>query len=215
MKIERIFVETAVGITVKHNWFQQDSNSDRLLVILPGRGYTLDSPAMHYLQSTGFSLGYDVLGLQYSFQYAGERATINQMGMEEIVDQLQKEVDDALRQALASKTYQTVCIAGKSLGTPLASTLINAIDVPEKRLILLTPVWTSVEDAGTTVPTLIIIGTSDGAFVLGQAESESRTNVTWKVYPDLNHGLEYADDWQNSITVLGDIIGICEAFLRQ
>lgn len=213
MKIEQIIVETEVGVAVRHFWLKQDSDSQRLLVLLPGRGYTLDSPMMHYLRSMSFDLGYDVLNVQYSFQFVGDRASIDQLDINEIIDRLTQEADGALTQVLASKTYQEVCIVGKSLGSPLASTLINRIDIPRKKLILLTPILTSVEDVGTEIPTLIVIGTNDGAFVEGQAENDKRANVRWKVYPDLNHALEYHDDWRNSVTVLSEIIGECEDFL--
>lgn len=208
--IQFLDVETSTDLTIKQILIQLDQPSDKLLVILPGRGYTIDSPILHYLRKMGLENGYDVLNVIYSFQYAKDRVKLRDLK----IDDLQNECQQAIDQALAHKPYQHLCIAGKSLGSPFASNIINTMDVPEKRLISLTPIGDAVQNAGETIPTLFVIGTADMAFIAGQAEADTRPNVTWKVYDDLNHSLEYDDSWSRSADVLQDIIRECEAFLK-
>lgn len=213
MKFQRsaIRVVTATGIATHNLFVAHEPPSDKLLVMLPGQGYTCDHPVMHYLRKMAAGLGHDVLSLQYSFQAAPDQVSRQQLDW----DKLYAEVGAVMRE-VQGRGYKQICFAGKSLGTPVA--VMHAREQPARdtRIILLTPISDSVESAGKTgLPTLAIIGTADPVYEHGQVNADSADpNVTWRVFDGLNHALETEDDWQASIAALHEVIAACEAFLR-
>ncbi|MEO8393259.1 MAG: hypothetical protein ABI700_09725, partial [Chloroflexota bacterium] len=167
-----IEITTPSGVTVDHRLIAHDDPRG-LLILLPGRGYTCDHPVLHYLRKAAADLGYDVLSVWYSFQVAAipdDQVTIRQLAAE---------VDQAIREVL-KRGYAHVMIAGKSLGAPLA--VLHAHQA--ERLILLTPIGTSVQDAGSK-PTLAIIGSADPVYD-PDAINASRTNVEWLILEGLD-----------------------------
>jgi hypothetical protein len=159
-----IEVTTASGVLVDHRLIAHDDPAG-LLVMLPGRGYTCDHPALHYLRKAAADLGYDVLSVWYSFQIAPQVVSDDQVTLEGLA----AEVDQAIREAL-KRGYKRMSIAGKSLGTPLA--VLHAAQA--ESLILLTPVGASVLDVGA-IPTLAVIGTADPLY----CASRGRTSNGW------------------------------------
>jgi hypothetical protein len=114
-----------------------------------------------------------------------------------------------------SRGYDHICIAGKSMSSPVAVALAHRIAAQNISLILLTPIGTAVQDVGAT-RTLAVIGTADPLYSAEQVSADAdRANVTWQAFLHLNHGLEMADDWKGSVAALGQIIGACEGFLQQ
>lgn len=195
-------VMTEAGVKVSHTLITQDKPTDRLLVILPGRGYTCDHPVLHYLARVGADLGYDVLAITYGFHV--EPRAFGAMS-------LPAEIDQAMALVNISK-YQRVVFAGKSMGTPLAAARAADCPAPDRRLLLLTPIGDVVDDTGG-LPTLAVIGTSDRYFSTAMIVIP-RPNVTWQVYERLNHGLEDGTSWERSIKVLGEIMSACARFLK-
>ena len=213
-KLMTLKVDTAAGITVEHLYYHQErAPAEKLLVVLPGRGYLASHPVLHYLQKMARSLGYDVLSVQYSFQVTSQASGGKTPGWEELTDEANRAICSLPRQ-----NYGHVCFAGKSLGTPLAVTLAQNSPAQDTRLLLLTPIANAVESAGE-IPTLAIIGTADAAYNADTVAADAdRPNITWRVFEGLNHGLEAADnirdDWRTSVNALVDIIAACEDFLR-
>lgn len=194
-----IEVLTASGVRVDHRLIAHDT-PDRLLIILPGRGYTCDHPVLHYLRKAAAGLGWDVLSVWYSYQVAtlpDEAVTFEGLALE---------VDQAIGEVL-KRGYNSVAIAGKSLGTPLAALHAHQAD----RLILLTPIGTAALDV-EPVPTLAVIGTADPVYNPEQINA-SGANVQWMIMDGLDHSLEAHGDWETSLDALGEIIQACAEFL--
>ena len=200
-KYMTIEVTTPSGVVVDQRLIAHEQPVG-LLAMLPGRGYTCDHPVLHYLGKAAAELGYDVLSVRYSFQIAPRGGGAAQMMLESLAG----EVDLAISEAL-KRGYARLCIAGKSLGTPLA--VLHAKQT--ERLILLTPVGTAALDVGTT-PTLAVIGTADPMYQPEQIETTG-ANVDWLVLDGLDHGLEAAGDWATSLVALGQITQACVEFL--
>jgi len=209
-KIKALNVQSPSGVTTGQLFFvHEDPAAGRLLVILPGRGYTRDDPLLYYLRMVAVPLGYDVLAVQYSFQADPHAVSFDRLGW----DGLGAEVEQLVK-ALPEREYEQVCMAGKSLGTPLAVQLAQKHPARHKSTLLLTPIANAVQLAGD-LPTLAIIGTGDAAYNQEIVEADTRReNVTWWVFDGLNHSLEHRDDWQASMEVLQEIMEICESFLR-
>ena len=195
-----IEVTTAAGVVVDHRLIAHEQPAG-LLVLLPGRGYTCDHPVLHYLRKAAADLGYDVLSVWYSFQMSPQEDDAR-VTMEQLADEVDQAISVALRRG-----YDRVCIAGKSLGTPLAALHARQVE----RLILLTPIGTAAQDVGAT-PTLAVIGTADPMYQPEQIET-SGANVGWLVLDGLDHGLEAPGDWAASLDALARITQACVEFL--
>jgi acetyl esterase/lipase len=205
LQYETIQVESRFGVTAHSLFITQQGGSDKLLVMLPGRGYTNDQPVLYYLRMAALELGYDVLSVEYGFQAANIDLT------PENTPFIQDDVNQATKQVL-SRGYSHVCIAGKSLGTPLAAGLAENLTNTSVSLILLTPIGGVTLGLGS-IPTLAIIGTADKQYVPEHVKDEP--HLTWRVFDDLDHSLEKRGDWRASLAVLQTIITDCETFLRK
>lgn len=176
--------------------------------MLPGRGYSCENPVFYFLRQAALVKGYDVLSVQYGFQIANSDFAVEKMA------DLQNDVKRSV-EPVRAMNYKHICVAGKSLGTPLAVGLARALKKVEVSLILLTPVGGVVQGAGA-IRTLAIIGTNDAFYSPGEVEGfRNHPNVSWRVFDKLDHSLEYADDWRTSLQILPEIISQCENFLAE
>lgn len=205
-QISSIEVQSPLGVTVRSRFTYHEPKSERLLVLLPGRGYTCDHPLLHYLRKIGLQQGYDVLSLRYGFQVAdGELKT-------EETAYLLEEVTQALAQVYP-RGYQRLCVAGKSLGTPLAVQVAKDAPTAETSLLLLTPIGGALHSIGE-LNTLAIIGTADPLYTPELVNAfANEKHLRWEVYAELNHSLEAHDDWRESLANLSQILDACEQFL--
>jgi len=196
-------ITTPSGVPVEHGLITHDQPKG-LVVILPGWGYLCDAPGLYYPRKAAVDLGYDVLSVTYGFQVARDRSEV-------VMQTLNAEVDHVLATAV-ERSYPRMILIGKSLGTPLAATLAHKHSA--ERLILLTPIGTAVQDAGS-LPTLAVIGTADERYNAAQiAADRTRANVRWLVLEGMNHSMEIAGDWSASLDGLRRITQACEDFLR-
>jgi hypothetical protein len=206
MKFTTLNVESRFGVTIPNLFLTHETASDKLLIMLPGRGYTCEHPVMYYLRRTAMTQGYDVLSVQYGFQAAHADFEPDKIAY------LPEEVQKAVQQTLPGG-YRRVCVAGKSLGTPLAAGLIKTLTNDSLSLIMLTPVMGAMQNLGD-MRTLAISGTADPSYDAAEAAAfQNSPTVTWKVFEGLNHSLEDERDWRNSLAALLNIIGTCEVFL--
>lgn len=202
-KVSSIETESKFGTTPQHRFFTQEGGSDKLLIILPGYGYTTEHPVLYHLRSAALELGYDVLSVQYGFQPGMDLTAENMLYLQEDVEQATKE--------LLSRGYSKICVAGKSMGTPLAVTLAQRINSAQVSLLLLTPIGGAAQPL-ENIPVLAVIGTADAAYAPDMIQDEG--NLRWRVYEGLNHSLEVKGDWRASLAVLTEIIAVCAGFLE-
>ncbi len=202
--VETISVESAFGITIQNKLVVHDAPSNKLMVLLPGRGYTINAPLTYYLSKIGFQLGYDVLMVNYGFHLTQDKISLDQIPYAH-ADGVQ-----AVEQVLA-RGYSEVCLAGKSMGTPIVGTLTQSLSVDKLSAILLTPVQ-SAEAMVKDTPTVAIIGTRDPYYAPDKIENTE--TLSWKVYDGLDHSLGYPDNWRDSVTVLRSVLDDCEHFLK-
>jgi surfactin synthase thioesterase subunit len=176
------------------------------LVILPGAGYTTEHPVLYYLRRAALTQHYDVLSVQYGFQ-AGRRDFESQDLLH-----LRADFRGALEPVLA-RGYRHICIAGKSLGTPLAAEFARSLTADSLSLLLLTPIQGALEES-SRVRTLVVIGTADSRYSASEvAAFANHPTITWKVIEGLDHSLEVEGDWNASLAVLPQIIALCADFL--
>jgi hypothetical protein len=200
-----IKVESKVGVTI-HNplMFHDDPASDRLMVMLPGQGYSCDHPVLYYLRRVAINHGFDVLSIEYGFQAAHLEFDAQASAT------MQDDVWQAVN-AVLERGYRQVCIVGKSLGTPLAAELAKTISIGKVSLMLLTPIGDASQGLDT-IRTLAVIGTGD--LLYSPEMVTASPNVEWQVFDGLNHSLEVQGDWRASLTALDRVIAVCEAFIE-
>lgn len=205
--VQTITVDSGFGVTTHNLFFYHDEpRTNRLLVLLPGRGYTSEHPLLYYLRKMGFERGYDVLSVEYGFQ-------VNHTDLvPENITYLQQDVADAVTPVF-ERGYEHICITGKSLGTPLAAELARKNATDGVSLIQLTPIGGAMHGLGD-IRTLAVIGTADSLYSpeIVEAFRESAT-VRWRVFEGLNHSLEYEGNWEKSLDSLHEIMTACAEFL--
>lgn len=208
MSINQDWLATSVaGQNIHHRYvYHIEQASDRLLVMLPGSGYTCDMPVMYYLRNVAMQQGWDTLSVTYASQAYPDYKSEN----------LIAEVQLALDQSpLGGGKYKRLCVAGKSLGAPLAVEIALQQMTIDTSLILLTPIMDTSARVGQ-VPTLAIIGTADHYYYPGIAETtRDMPNVTWNVFEGLDHRLEAPQDWHKSLEMLLQIATTCAKFLER
>ena len=198
-------IESAFGVTLHQEYYASDPRSDKLMILLPGKGYTIHSPLFHYIKPMGINYGFDVLSVNY-----GIHVTQVDNWMTRIPDiqaDTQKTIDRVLEH-----DYQTVCVVGKSLGTPIAATIANQLTAPHISVLMLTPIQAAMSMLNN-IRTLGIIGTADPAYdadLIIESDTQS-----WLVLDDLNHSLEYKNDRDKSLDILKQILSTCESFIKE
>lgn len=206
--IETLSYNSAFGVSVSLPFFRHDPPSDRLMVLLPGRGYTIDHPLLFHLRYVALENGWDALPVQYGFQVTGGDFGPEQLPL------VQQDVALAVRPVL-ERGYRHLCVAGKSLGTPLAVDLAQSAGVEAVSQVLLTPIGGVMQAVGD-VRTLAVVGTHDALYSPDIVRlTESSPHITWRVFDDLDHALINRNNWRMSLQALHDIMLACELFLRQ
>jgi len=204
-RVTNIPIESAFGVTLHQEYYASDPRSDKLMILLPGKGYTIHSPLFHYIKPMGIQNGFDVLSINYAIHVTQVDNWITRIS--DIQADTQKAVDHVLQH-----DYQTVCVVGKSLGTPIAATIANQLDAPNTSVLMLTPIQAAMSMLNH-IRTLGIIGTSDPAYdpeLIVETDTQS-----WLVFDDLNHSLEYKNDRNKSLDVLKQILSSCESFIKE
>lgn len=199
-----ITLETDFGVTIDHDFYQPHQPGSKLMIILPGRGYQVEHPALYYTLLMGLENGFDVLPIRYGFQVNHTSFELSQMPL------LVQDVNAAVQQVLPNN-YQDICIVGKSLGTPLAADLATRLNAPRKSQILLTPVPLALQ-MPPSIPTLAIIGTADSFY--DKAPISQTPEIEWLVLDDLDHSFLKSQDWRASVQAQYTILERCDQFIR-
>jgi predicted alpha/beta-fold hydrolase len=208
----QILTTKVAGRPILHSLIVREQTPKGLVMMLPGRGYLNVHPLMHYLQKIALTQGFDVLSVTYGFQ-----TQLYSMG--NIEGDLIEEIRQVADQVWSQRSYDRIVLAGKSLGTPLASAYGSELSMrfPDAEIayIMLTPV----QGATSMIeqrPTLAVISTADAAYDPAVVEADTQNSwIEWLILDHLNHALEVADDWQQSILALQTILTGCEGFLKR
>lgn len=201
--ITTIETQSSFGVTARHTFTAHEPASDRLMIMLPGRGYTNEGPVMFHTRQMALENGYDVLSVQYGFQAANADLQPEQLPF--LSEDIKLAVEPVLKRG-----YREVCVAGKSLGTPLAVELAKTMTAEKISLILFTPIGGALHGLGG-LPTLALIGTADPLYM---PDLLKLPDIQWKVFEGFNHGLLLDGNWRVSVRALHDMILACEQFIR-
>lgn len=107
----------------------------KLMVTLPGIGYTCDRPILYYAGRLAASMGYEVIRVGYSGFPMNLRG--NAEGMRACLDSAEAQAGEALK-AVDWHLYDDIVFTGKSIGTVVACRLAKRVG-SRARCVLLTP----------------------------------------------------------------------------
>src|SRR5690606_22182413 len=94
MQTESILLKASGGVTVNHLLVKNsESPASKLMVMLPGRGYTTEHPVMYYVRKMGLAAGYDTLSVQYSFQAAPNQMESGEIGWDALHSEVSRAID--------------------------------------------------------------------------------------------------------------------------
>ena len=179
------------------------NDSENLVIILPGLGYTLDKALLDYSKQLALDLKFDCLGIEYGFQVS--RETFDRHD-ENDIRELFLESLDVILSALEFKRekYKNIVIIGKSLGTVLQNKIgeeikkVHNIDV---RNIYLTPINETLKRE-LNKGSLIITGTKDALISSDNLE---------KIRESEDYTILEIEDAGHSLCIKGNVLKSIEA----
>lgn len=192
------------------------NESETLVILLPGLGYTLDKAILDYSKQLVLDLNYDCLGIEYGFQVS--RETFNRHD-EEDIRELFLESLDVVFSALEFRTgkYKNIVIIGKSLGTVLQNKIgeeIKKVYNIEVKNIYLTPINETFKD-NINKESLIITGTKDALISSDNLEKIKEEKFNVLGIEDAGHSLCIKGNVLESIRALELIIKVIKNYLEK
>lgn len=203
---------------VPNRFIRQDGAADRLAILLPGFGYTLDMPLFYYAQALLTEAGADLLRVEYAYNTV---PGFGKLSPEEADRWLATDVRAAYQAAITQRHYRELILVGKSLGTMAMAHLLTG---PERfagdiRAIWLTPAFRRAGLAGlmaqSAVPSLIILGDADPHYdpaALAALPATMQSGIV--MIPGANHGLDRPGDVNASVAALAQAVSAMAGFMR-
>lgn len=190
---------------------------DRLAILLPGLGYTLDMPLFYYAENFLIEIGWDVLRVEYAYN---RRPEFPSRAPAERARWLFTDTTAAFRAGLAQRDYGELALVGKSLGTLAMGHLLTLPEpTPPVRAVWLTPLIGEGELRRQIVrfggPSLFVIGTADADYDPAHlAEVRDATHGEAVVVDGADHGMDIAGDPVESVRALERVVEAMVQFLR-
>lgn len=201
-------------IEVPYTLISQEE-AEGIAIIMPGWGYTVQAPLLHY--STGIYLhkGYDVLHINYQYTTPDYKG----FSIEEVDDALKYDVKEVIDQVLQEKNYSRIHLMAKSFGTIALSNELTRESFQYAKLIWLTPLLKEDEVfqamLGSEKKGICIIGDADRHYEeVRFHELKSNHRLRMHLVKGVNHSLEHDFQVLNSISTHKEIMSIIEAFIK-
>ncbi|MGM7680991.1 alpha/beta hydrolase [Cytobacillus sp. Hm23] len=183
---------------------EQKEEANSLAIVLPGAGYSTQSPLLHYTTGLFYNKGFDVLHINYSFN----RQEMSALNERDFARGVQLTIDNAIK----DKSYSKYYVVAKSIGTKALSYLLDNTMLKDAKVVWLTPLiqndyvfnaMVNSENKG-----LCIFGEKDSSCFIVERfdELKNNQNLILKVVDGGNHSLELDKDPIKSIDILKSVI---------
>lgn len=182
--------------------------SVNLLVSFPGMAYSMDAPLMWYTSLSALEAGYDVLGLEYSFQVRGNP------GFNLDIETVVEEISDGLEKFLKEHSYRNIVFLSKSIGTVIAPGVSEKMKIVPHASVFLTPLERMLHHINSSKKVLSVIGDRDPAFP-SRAVDQIKDRNSLMLVAGANHSLEIPGSAAESIEIMGKIVERCKRFLEE
>lgn len=213
MKITSGVIKGYGEIDVAYTRLSQKENAEGIAILLPGLGYTVQAPLLHY--STGIYLenGYDVLHVNY--QYTG--ADYERFSVDEVDDALKHDVNKIVDAVLLDHAYPHIHIVAKSFGTLALCHEAARESLQDAKFIWLTPLLKDDEIFQAMLDSkqegLCIIGDEDRHYDERRFNELKRNQrLEMHLVKGVNHSLEHGFRVLDSISTHKEIMSIIKAF---
>ena len=203
------------GKGIHYTVLSKNEEANCLTIMFPGLGYTVQGPLFHYATGLSLDSGMDVLHLKYSY----EDSFYDSFTDEQIREAVIYDSGAVIDRVLEDRKYMNFHLIGKSFGTIAMSKEIRKDRFKGAKAVWLTPllkneaVFSCMKE--TTVNGLCLIGTQDHQYEESRFNQVvSKSTMRGKLYPDLNHAMEYEEDPYKSIDVLKEILRDIQQYLE-
>jgi hypothetical protein len=181
--------------------------NNSVAILLPGEGYTVQAPLLHYSTGVFLNRSFDVL--QVNYRYNDKK--YDDFSMDELIGAIKYDVKKVIDKAFRDKSYENVYFVGKSLGTIAMSSELKRDIFKDAKAVWLTPLLTKDDVFETMVESnnkgLCFIGDKDRFYIQERYEQLlNNPNIASRLVPDVNHSLQYDTNPVRSIDVLKSII---------
>lgn len=195
--------------SIPYRLIEQKEETNKLVIILPGAGYTTHAPLLHYTTGIFRLKGFDVLHINYTFT-SQELSVIN-------AEDFARDVQIAIDHAIKNKKYNHFYIVAKSIGTLALCYLLKNTMFNEAKVVWLTPLLQKDDVINSMVNSvnkgLCIIGDEDPCFIEERFERlKNNHNLVLKLVDGGNHGLELNEKPIESIEILKMVISDINEF---
>lgn len=188
---------------------EQKRETNSLVIVLPGAGYTTKAPLLHFATGLFYAKGFDVLHINYTLS----REEMSVLSEEDFSRDVQHAIDSAIK----NKNYSNYYVVAKSIGTIALSYLLNNTMLKDAKAVWLTPLLQR-EDVFSAMGNsdhkgLCIIGDRDSCFIEERFEKlKKNQNLILKVVEGGNHSLELDEEPIKSIEILKGVISNINEF---
>lgn len=201
------------GLEVPYTLLSKEEAPKHLAILLPGAGYTVQAPLLHY--ATGLFLNKSYQVLQVNYQYSSK--VYDEFSQEELQEAILHDVDAVIDEVMEGYAYESIYVIGKSIGTTAMGSLLSREAFRDAKAIWLTPLLQRDEvfEAILERPNegLVVIGDQDQFYTEERFEQLSDlSNLITRLIPDVNHSLEYNDNAVDSIEVLQRVVREMDQF---
>lgn len=174
----------------------------KLLVLFPGRGYTVDMPLFYYARLKYRRNGYEIFNITYPPR--------NDMSFDKWVDVLVKSAGEQLCFLDNSDTFDDIVFLSKSIGTVIALKTAENFGLANRH-VLFTPISRTLNYIKSDHSIkLVIFGTADPYVdATGLKEQCEQNAIDYLMIEGADHRLETNGTEEKNIEILRKIIEAC------
>jgi hypothetical protein len=213
LKLNAASIKGYKEMNIPFTLVSKEEKSKNLAIILPGKGYTIQGPLLHYSIGVMLNKEFDVLQVNYQYNNKAYDAFSN----EEISEAIKYDVKTVVDNALQDTLYENFYLIGKSLGTIAMSSELRREVFRDAKAVWLTPLLQRDDVFDAMVKSknrgLCIIGDKDPFYIEERYKNlTNNPNIDSKLIPNVDHSLEYDNNVVGSIDVLRSVINDIEQF---
>ncbi|MBE4909558.1 alpha/beta hydrolase [Bacillus luteolus] len=178
---------------ISYTMIKQKVESNTLAIILPGIGYNVQRPLLHFTTNLFIQSKYDVLHINYNYLSS---EVYKGLSDEEKVECIEQEVKKVIDTVLIEKQYKEYVLVTKSIGTiPISNELLTRNEFIDAKAIWLTPLLHNTllfeRMKQCHHPSLYVIGDQDPCYMKDRFnELAIKNNINCVLIDGADHSLE-------------------------
>ncbi|MFE1245359.1 alpha/beta family hydrolase [Fictibacillus sp. NPDC058756] len=213
MNVREGIVKGYKEMKVPYAFLNKTEKPNGLAIILPGMGYTVKSPILHFATGAYLNRGYDVLHINYEYhtdQY-------DHFTYEELKSTLAPDVMTVLHETLRDADFKSYYLVGKSFGCLAMPEALNFHPLQNAKTVWLTPHLKEKNVFETMLNSqnkgLCMIGDRDSFYNKESLEQlQTNKNIDYFIPPGANHALEIGGQTLESIDLVRRVVKMINEF---